>query len=115
MLLVGAVLVAVLYLQPPWNVAIVGAAVVVEVAETIFWIRLSQRRRARVGAETLIGASGVATSDLAPAGQVRVQGELWQARAEGGARAGDSVRVLGREELLLVVEREGPGTARTTS
>ena len=111
MLLIGAILLAVLYLEPPWNVAIVGAAAAVEVAETVLWIRLSQRRRARAGAETLIGASGVATSDLAPAGQVRVQGELWQARAEAGARAGDSVRVLERDELLLVVEREGLGTS----
>jgi membrane-bound serine protease (ClpP class) len=115
MLLVAAIVVAVLYLPSPWSVAAVGAAAAIEVVETMFWIRLSQRRRARAGAETLIGASGVATSDLAPAGQVRVQGELWQARAEAGARAGDSVRVLEREELLLVVEREGPAPRRTTS
>lgn len=106
MLVVGAILLAVFYLPPRWDLAVVGAALAIEIVETIFWIRLSQRWRVRAGAETLIGARGVATSDLAPAGQVRVQGELWQARAAGGARAGDPVRVLERQGLLLVVERD---------
>jgi membrane protein implicated in regulation of membrane protease activity len=106
MLLVGAILLAAFYLSPGWDIAVIAGAFAIEVVETIFWIRLSQRWRVRAGPETLIGARGVATTDLAPEGQVRVQGELWQARMKGGARAGDSVRVLAREGLLLVVERD---------
>ena len=108
MLLVGAILLAVFFLPSPWDVVVVGAAIAVEIVETIFWIRLSQRWRVRAGAETLIGARAVAAGDLDPEGQVRVQGELWQARAEAGARAGDAVRVLEREGLVLLVERERP-------
>ena len=104
MLLVGAVLVAVLYLSSPWDVILVGTAIAFEVVETVFWIRLSQRWRVRAGSETLIGAHAVAASDLAPAGHVRVQGELWEARAATSVAVGDTVRVLEREGLVLFVE-----------
>jgi membrane-bound serine protease (ClpP class) len=106
-LLVVAVIAAVLWLAPPWSVVVVAAAALVEVVETFFWIRLSQRWRVRAGAETLIGARAVATTDLAPEGQVRVQGELWQARADAAIRAGDEVRIRDRDGLVLVVERSG--------
>ena len=104
MLLVLAVVAAVLWLEPPWNVVAVTAAALVEIAETVFWIRLSQRWRVRAGAETLIGARAVATTDLAPEGQVRVQGELWQARAAEPVAPGEVLRVIAREGLVLLVE-----------
>lgn len=109
MILVGAILVAVLYLSSPWNVILVAGAIAFEIAETYLWIRLSQRWRVRAGAETLIGARAVAVSDLDPEGQVRVQGELWQARAATTAAAGDLLRVTAREGLVLAVEPAGEG------
>ena len=39
-----------------------------------------------------------------PEGQVRVAGELWQARCEAGAGAGDEVVVREVDGLTLVVE-----------
>jgi membrane protein implicated in regulation of membrane protease activity len=104
MLLVGSILLAVFYLPPVWDVVVVSVAAVVELAETAFWIWLSKQWRIRAGAETLIGARGVATTDVRPAGQVRVQGELWQARSEAGAAAGERVRVVERDGLTLTVE-----------
>ncbi len=106
MLLVGAFVLALLVLEWPWNVLVVAAAAAVEIGETFFWIRLSRRRAARVGAETLIGARAVATSECRPEGQVRVGGELWHARCPGGAAAGEPVRVVAREGLSLLVEVE---------
>lgn len=106
MLLVGAILLAILVLPSPWGIAAVAVAAVVEVAETAFWIRLSRRRRARVGPETLVGARGTVVSACRPLGQIRVEGELWRARCEAGADPGDGVRVASLEGLTLVVERE---------
>jgi membrane-bound serine protease (ClpP class) len=101
----GALLLAVLVLSPPWSYVVVVGAGVIEVVEAWFWWWLSRRREPAVGVETLVGARGVATSDCRPYGQVRVRGELWQARCDGGADAGDPVEVVAVEGLTLVVER----------
>ena len=106
MLFVGAVLLALFVLPAPWGLVLVAASAVVEVAETYFWIRLSRRRRIQAGAETLIGARAVVASPCRPAGQVRVQGELWRARCEAGAEPGETVLIVGREGLTLLVEPE---------
>ena len=104
MLFVGAVLLAVFVLPAPWGLVLVGGAAVVEIAETFFWIHLSRRWRVRAGAETLIGARAEVVSPCRPLGQVRVEGELWRARCRAGAEAGETVRVLGRDGLTLLVE-----------
>jgi membrane-bound serine protease (ClpP class) len=106
LLFVGAILVALFVLPAPWGLVLVAAAAVVEVGETFFWIRLSRRRRIRAGAETLIGARAVVVSACRPVGQVRVQGELWRARCVAGAEPGETVRIVGREGLTLLVEPE---------
>lgn len=106
MLLVGAVLLAVFVLPSPWGIVAVAVAGVVEVAETFFWIRLSRRRRVAIGPEALIGARAETVTACEPDGQVRLAGELWQARCEAGAGPGEAVRVLGREGLTLLVEPE---------
>jgi membrane-bound serine protease (ClpP class) len=106
LLFVGAVLLALFVVPAPWGLVLVAASAVVEVAETYFWIRFSRRRRIQAGAETLIGALAVVASVCRPAGQVRVQGELWRARCEAGADPGETVRIVGREGLTLLVEPE---------
>jgi membrane-bound serine protease (ClpP class) len=106
LLFVGAVLLAIFFAPAPWGLVLVAASAVVEVAETYFWIRFSRRRRIQAGAETLIGARAVVATSCRPAGQVRVQGELWRARCEAGAEPGETVRIVGREGLTLVVEPE---------
>ena len=106
MLFVGAILLALFVVPAPWGLVLVAATAVVEVAETYFWIRLSRRRRIQAGAETLIGARAVVASACRPTGQVRVQGELWRARCDAGAEPGETVRIVGREGLTLLVEPE---------
>jgi membrane-bound serine protease (ClpP class) len=106
MLFVGAVLLALFVIQGLWGLVLVGLAAVVEIGETFFWIRLSRRRRIRAGAETLIGARAKVVSPCRPLGQVRVVGELWRARCEAGAEPGETVRIVGREGLTLLVEPE---------
>ena len=67
----------------------------------------AQAQKVRTGREGLIGAVGVARTDLAPAGTVFVQGELWSAETEDGViPAGQRVRVVRLDGLRLVVRRE---------
>ena len=106
MLFVGAVLLALFVVPKPWGLVLVAAAAVVEVGESFFWLHLSRRRRIQMGAETLIGATARAASDCRPLGQVRLRGELWRAQCEAGASAGDTVRIVDRDGLTLLVEPE---------
>jgi membrane protein implicated in regulation of membrane protease activity len=99
-----ALLLALFVLPHPWGIAAIVGALVVEVAEAWFWIWLSRRRRPSVGAETLVGAEAVVVTACRPEGQVRVVGELWRAHCEGGAEAGQTVRILRVSGLTLEVE-----------
>jgi membrane-bound serine protease (ClpP class) len=103
-LLAGAILLALFVVPAPWGLALIVAGIVFEVGETVFWVWLSKRRRPSVGAETLIGAVATVASPCRPDGQVRLRGELWQARCRDGAGPGDRVRVLELDGLTLVVE-----------
>jgi membrane protein implicated in regulation of membrane protease activity len=110
-LFVVALVLALFVLPSPWGIVAVVVAAVVEIGETGFWIWLSKRRHVQVGPETLIGARGEAVDEEL----VRVDGELWQARAPAALSPGERVRVVGRHELVLEVEPdpfEDPG-ART--
>ena len=104
MALAVAIALAVFVLPRPWGVAAVVAALAVEIAETALWVRLSQRRRPRVGVEALVGKEALVVAPCRPLGQVRVDGELWRARADAGADEGATVRVRGVDGLTLLVE-----------
>ncbi|MBI1976894.1 MAG: NfeD family protein, partial [Candidatus Omnitrophica bacterium] len=54
--------------------------------------------------EGLIGASGVAETDLNPAGKVFIQGEIWQAVSDLPVKAGERVRIVKVDGLQLWVE-----------
>ena len=59
------------------------------------------------GAQTVIGATGTAVTDLSPAGQVQVRSELWTAVAQGESiPKGALVEVIGVEGLRLKVVRQ---------
>jgi membrane-bound ClpP family serine protease len=103
-LLLGAILLAIYVLPSPWGWLAVFGAAIVELAEVFFWIWVSRRRAIRMGPEALIGAYGEAVTSCRPEGQVRIAGELWQARSSNGVDPGDRVRVLAREGLTLYVE-----------
>ena len=62
--------------------------------------------------ERLIGRRGVAMEPLAPAGYVRIGGELWRAEAIDGARieADSGVEVAGAQGLVLSVRHAEPAT-----
>jgi membrane-bound serine protease (ClpP class) len=104
MLTIVAVVLALTVLPSPWGlVAVVGAALV-DVGETWFFVRWSKRRRATVGVETLVGRTAVVVRALTPRGQVKVDGEVWEARAEYDLLPGDEVVVRAVDGLVLEVE-----------
>jgi membrane-bound serine protease (ClpP class) len=88
----------------------------VAIAATVFAVSLilvlifyagakAQFRKVQTGMEVLIGSTGIATSNLNPKGEVRVNGEFWQAQVKDGAvSAGEAVTVVGLEGLFLVVQ-----------
>ena len=94
-----------LVLPPVWDAPVVAAAAVIEIGETFFWVRLSGRARVKMGPETLVGETAEVVTPCRPSGQVKLQGELWQARCDEGADVGERVRVRALEGLTLVVER----------
>ena len=108
MLFLGAILLAIFVLDSPWDAIVLGAAAVVELAEMGFWMRYSRRRRIQVGAETLVGGVGEVVRECRPLGQIRLDGEFWEARCDEGAGNGERVRVVGRDGLTLVVEKHPP-------
>src|SRR3954451_1705467 len=90
MLTVTALVIALLFLSSPWNVVIVIVAATIDIAETGTFFWWSRRRRGltpvAVGAETIVGRTGVTLGRidpdaLSPAGQVRIEGEIWTARS----------------------------------
>ena len=56
-------------------------------------------------------AGGSRAGACAPEGRVSVRGELWRARCDVPARAGESVRIVGLDGLTLVVEPVVPAAA----
>ena len=65
----------------------------------------AQYKSVKTGKEALIGAKGVAASDLKPKGEVRVLGEFWQAIAKDNHIVnGQVIEVVCLEGMFLVVK-----------
>lgn len=103
MIFAAALVAKLLWIESAWGWVLVGFAAVVDVGETFTFMWWSGRRRARVGAEALVGREAVVVTPCHPEGQVRLQGEIWKARCEAGADAGDRVTVEAVEGLTLLV------------
>jgi membrane-bound serine protease (ClpP class) len=80
--------------------------VVALIVAVIFYVGVqAQFRRVKTGKEALIGARGIATSDLKRKGEVRVMGEFWEGISKDGEIAtGQSIEVVGMEGMFLVVK-----------
>ena len=63
----------------------------------------AQRRPVVTGAAGLVGSRGIAEERLAPAGRVRVRGELWSAVAGTDVEVGTEVEITGVDQLTLRV------------
>ena len=88
----------------PWNVLVVFAGVCLEVLEVIWGRRLAKRWRPKTGPETMIGEHAEVGVSCRPTGQVRINGELWEATCVAGADVGEETVVQAIEGLTLIVE-----------
>lgn len=99
MLLLGGILLAVFVVPWPWGIfAILGGALL-DIGESLAFLKWSRRRKSAVGPEALVGQKAVVATPT----QVRVAGELWEARSDAPLRVGEAVVVQAVEGLTLVV------------
>ena len=103
MLTIVAILLALTVLPSPWGFVAVVVAFAIDAAETTFFVRWSKRRKATVGVETLVGRTAVVVRQLSPRGQVKLDGEVWEARGPAGVPPGEEVVVIAVEGLVLDV------------
>jgi membrane-bound serine protease (ClpP class) len=97
-------LVLVIVLPSPWNVIGAAACLSLFVLEVGYWQRRMRHEKVQTGVENLVGATGVVSERLAPSGQIRVLGELWEARSGSELPPGTRVRVVAVHGLILEVE-----------
>ena len=102
---------AFLYAQPDGGPAVnlLLALFVTGVSVGIFWLISRSVLKAHLEVPDLdpvrlIGQVGEARSAIDPVGSVYAGGELWTAKADTTIAPGSSVKVVGREGLLLIVE-----------
>ena len=99
-------------LDPAWWIVVLvcGATLLFVLSGMTAMVR-SRFSTPTIGREELIGEMGVAEVGVDPDGVVRVRNALWRARTNRATpiAAGDSVRVVAVEGILLEVEPEGGG------
>jgi membrane protein implicated in regulation of membrane protease activity len=100
MLLLGAILLAIFVLPSPWGIVAVVAGGLIDVAESLALLKWSRRRRAVTGVEALIGKTAIVSSPT----QVRIAGEIWEARSDRVLVSGDEVVVQAVDGLTLFVD-----------
>jgi membrane-bound serine protease (ClpP class) len=95
----------VLALVLPWpaNAVVIVLGVVGEIGEIVWGRRLARRWRPKTGPEAMIGQTATVVEACRPTGTVRVHGELWEARCQGGADADTTVRIASLDGLMLTV------------
>lgn len=100
MLLLGGILLAVFVIPWPWGIfAILGGALL-DIGESLAFMKWSRRRKASVGVEALVGRTAVVATPT----QVRLDGEFWEARGDEPLQVGAQVVVREVDGLTLVVE-----------
>jgi membrane-bound serine protease (ClpP class) len=84
----------------------VTLTIVAVIMALIFYVGVkAQFKRVKTGKEALVGAKGIATTDLKPKGEVRVLGEFWEAiTKDGEITTGQAVEVVGMNGMFLVVK-----------
>ena len=91
-------------LPSPWNVIGGLSSVALGVIEVAYLQRRLRHKKVQTGVENLVGSTGEVTERLTASGQIRVLGELWQARSSSELPPGSRVRVVAVHGLTLEVE-----------
>jgi membrane-bound ClpP family serine protease len=110
-----AILLLVLWVLPKMGVKIPWWGIVIFVVGFIAYAVLTYligsralRLKPMAGFTDMTGTEGKAMNQLEPEGWVKIEGELWEARSEGGPIAeGAKIRVTGQKGLKLRVRGSG--------
>ncbi|MEY2569614.1 MAG: hypothetical protein QOE35_4143 [Actinomycetota bacterium] len=96
---------------PLWVMAVVVAATAIAMVSGMPAMVRARFSTPTIGRESMIGDTGVALDLVAPEGRVEVRGAPWRARTNRATpiAAGEVIRVVGIDGLLLEVEPESGG------
>ena len=96
---------------PIWIMAVVLAGTALAMVSGMPAMVRARFSTPTIGRESMIGDTGVALDEVAPEGRVEVRGAPWRARTNRATpiAAGDVIRVVGIDGLLLEVEPEAGG------
>jgi len=104
-----------LLLNPEWFRSFLLTAIGIAAASAAFFffavgaVLKVRKRRAKVGAEELIGKVTKAETNIdEEGGTIKIQGEIWNARTVEGEKIeeGEKVEIVDREGLTLIVKRK---------
>lgn len=87
----------------PWRIIVLVPLAALEIVEWVIFMRL-RKVRSITGVEAIAGTRGKAITHCRPAGQVTLNGQIWNARCATGVDAGAEVVVTGAEGIELRVE-----------
>ena len=116
--LVGAVATLLIAYEVPYSPSPLGGVAYLEIGIFVAtggllalyarWVGGSLHSKPVVGSEAIIGKSGIANTDLAPRGEVIVDGIIWEATlpSKESLPKGAGIRVVSRDGLVLGVESE---------
>jgi membrane protein implicated in regulation of membrane protease activity len=93
-------------LLPPWLGIVCFLAWVLKDLMLYPLLHRAYQTNVKTGLQALVGARGFAHDDLSPKGFVRVQGELWNARALPADQmivAGTEVEIVSAERMMVFV------------
>lgn len=88
-------------------VALVAGVGTLLIATKMYQLR---HRPALTGSDEMVGSPGKVIGWSGDRGEVRVQGEVWQARAQGTLEPGRPIQVLAMEGMTLLVEPQSEGS-----
>ena len=95
------------YQQIPWQLVVATALVSAAYLFMVASLALRASRRPVVsGREGLIRETATVLDDFDREGRVRVHGESWFAHTSRPVRRGQKVRIVGKHDLVLLVEPE---------
>ncbi len=88
-------------------VALLAGGATLLIATKMYRLR---HQPARTGSDEMVGSPGKVLDWSGDRGEIRVQGEIWQARAQAPLEPGRAVRVTAMEGMTLVVEPQSEGS-----
>lgn len=83
-----------------------GIIGVVVLIASLYFVRMAWKLRAKAGSEAMIGMAAKVLDWNQGRGQVHVDGEDWAAQGPDNLQAGDSVKVIARDHLILTVTKD---------